>query len=138
MQGFPRVLLQMDVVDPHFADGAVVHFDDDLAPPDYRAVQLRDLVALRQIGVEVVLPVERGLAVDFGFQSESRLDGLLKAELVHDRKHSRHCGIDEVHIRVRRRAEFRRRAREQLGVGGHLRVHFQADDDFPIAGSAAH
>ena len=37
---------------------------------------------------------------------------------------------------VRPRAECGGRAGEQLGVGSHLRVHFQADDDFPVAGGA--
>ena len=46
--------------------------DDDLALADDRVLVLADLIALRQVGIEVVLPVEVALQVDLRLQAEAR------------------------------------------------------------------
>ncbi len=43
--------------------------DDDLALADDRVLELRDLVALRQVRIEVVLAVEDGAIVDLRLQA---------------------------------------------------------------------
>ena len=61
VQRLAGVLLEMQPLD---ADGdglAVRHVDRDLALADDRRLVLADLIALRQIGIEIVLPVEHRL-----------------------------------------------------------------------------
>ena len=56
-----RVLLDMDALDADLLGAALVLLveqDLDLALADQRVVELADLIALRQVGVEVVLAVE--------------------------------------------------------------------------------
>ena len=55
--------------------------DEHLARADDRVVELADLVALRQVGIEVVLAVEAREAVDRGLQPEPGADRLLDADI---------------------------------------------------------
>ena len=113
-----------------------VDVDLDLALADDGLLVLRDLIALRQVGIEVVLAVEHRHEVDLGLQAEPGAHGLGDAGLVDHRQHAGHGRIDQRDVAVGRAAECRRGAREQLGLGGDLGVHLQADDDLPVAGGA--
>ena len=56
-----RVLLDVDALDADVLGAALVLLVEqhlDLALADQRVVELADLIALRQIGVEVILAVE--------------------------------------------------------------------------------
>ena len=129
------ILLQMQPLD---ADGfrSAVHVDLDLAFADDRILELADLIALRQIRIEVVLAVEDAAIVDLRLEAQPGAYRLRNALLVDDRQHARHGRIDETDVAVRFRAEGGRRSRKQLGLRRHLRMHFQPDHDFPIAGGA--
>ena len=108
----------------------------DLALADDRLLELRDLVALRQVRIEIVLPVEDRLVVDLRLQPEPGADRLPDAFLVDDGQHAGHRRIDQADIGVGRRAERGRGAGKQLCLRGHLRMHLHADDHFPVAGGA--
>ena len=110
--------------------------DDDRALADDRLLELRDLVALRQVRVEVVLPVEHRLVVDLGLQPEAGANGLAHAFFVDDRQHAGHGGIDQRHIGIGRGTEGGRGAGEQFRFRSHLGMDLHADDHFPIAGGA--
>lgn len=135
------ILLQMQALDADldvFELPLAVRTDgnDDLALADDRVLVLRDLVALRQVRIEIVLPVEDRAIVDLCLQAQAGAHGLLDAFLVDDRKHARHCGIDERNIGIRLRSELGRRTGEQLRIAQHLRMDLHADDDLPVAGGA--
>src|SRR5262245_23586507 len=117
-------------------DLAVRHVDRDYALADDRRLVLADLIALRQIGIEIVLAVEHRPQIDLGLEAEAGADRLAHAFLVDHRQHARHRGIDQRNVRIRRAAEFGRGAGEQLGMRGDLGVHLHADDDLPVAGRA--
>ena len=61
-------------------------------------------------------------------ERESGLDGELHRQPVQHRQRARHAQADGTDVRVRRRAEAGGTAAEDLGRGGELDVHFQADD----------
>ena len=127
------ILLEVQALDADL-DGAAIDIHMDGAFAYHRLLVLRNLITLRQVGVEIVLPVEHRAAVDARLQPEARAHRLLDAKPVDDRQHARHGRIDEGHMVVRLAAEFGRSAREQLGLGQHLGMNFQTQDDFPIAG----
>ena len=136
VQAFAGVLLEMQPLD---ADGhrlAAVEIDDHLALAHDRLVVLADLVALRQVGIEIILAVEHRLQIDLGVEAEPRAHRLPDTFLVDHRQHAGHGGIDQRDVGVGRAAEFGGGAGEQLRLGGDLRVHLHADDDFPVAGCA--
>ena len=58
VQAFAGVLLKMQPLDADDDPLAAQEIDDDLAFADHRALVLGDLIALRQVGIEIVLPVE--------------------------------------------------------------------------------
>ena len=62
-----------------------------------RVVQLGDLIALRQVRVEVVLAVKGREQVDVRFQAQSGAHGLRDAFLVDDGQHSGHARVHEGH-----------------------------------------
>ncbi len=114
-----------------------VGLDVEIPLADDRVVELADLIALRQVGVEVVLAVEAADAVDLGVEREAGADRLGDALAVEHGEHPRHRGVDEADLGVRRGAEARGGAAEQLRLGGHLGVDLEPDDDLPVAGGAA-
>src|SRR5262245_6831517 len=135
VEQFAGVLLQVQALDadPH---GLPVHVHLDRTFPDDRPFVLRYLIALRQIRIEVVLAVEHRDKVDFGVEPEPGADGLGDAGLVDDGQHARHGRVNERDVGVGLAAELRRGTREQLCLGGHLRVHLHADHHFPFARGA--
>ena len=136
VQRLAGVLLQVHALDPDRDGLALRHVDDDLALAHDRRFVLADLVALRQVRIEIVLPVEYRLEIDLRLEPKAGADRLLDAFLVDHRQHAGHRRIDQRDMRVRCAAEFGRGAGKQLGVGRHLGMHFHADDDFPVAGCA--
>src|SRR5579885_2051844 len=133
MQRLAGVLLEMQPLDadPH---GAIGHIDRNFALPHQRRLVLADLVALRQVRTEIILPVEYRTQVDLGFEAEPGAHGLGNAFLVYHRQHPRHRGVDERYVGVRLAPECGGGAGEQLCVRLDLSVDFQPDDDFPVAG----
>ena len=58
VERFAGVLLQMDVIDSHPPRDSRIRFDDDLSRADDGVVQLRNLVALRQVRIKIIFSVE--------------------------------------------------------------------------------
>ena len=131
------VLLDMDALDPDdlvFRDaGLFICIDQQLPFTHDRMVQLADLIALRKIGIKVVLAIEPAVFVDLRLDCHAGTHGLADAFAVGNRKHAGHRSIDEADLRVGLGTESRAGTAEQLGVGRDLRVDFQADHDFPFA-----
>ena len=116
--------------------GLFAHVEQHLALADDGVLELGDLVALRQVGIEIVLAVEDRALVDLRLEAEAGAHGLAHAFLVDHRQHAGHRRVDEADIGIGRAAELGRGAREQLALGGHLGMDFHADDDLPVAGLA--
>jgi hypothetical protein len=95
-------------------------------------VELADLVALRQVGVEVVLAVKARPLVDLRIDRHAGAHGLADALAVQHRKHARHGRVDKADLRVRLCTESGCRAGKQLGLRNDLRVNFKADHDLPV------
>ena len=133
---FAGVLLQVQALDAHHEGRAIValHLDEALA--DDRILVLADLIALRQIGIKVVLAVEAGPEVDLRLQPQARAHRLLDAATIDHGQHAGHGGVDKADLLVRAGAETHGGAAEQLGVGGDLGVNLKAQNDFPGAGAA--
>ena len=129
------ILLEMEPLDAD-PDRAVGHVDHDLALADHRRLVLADLVALRQVRIEIILAVEHRAQIDPRGEAEPGAHRLGDAFPVDHRQHARHRRIDQRHLRIGRGAERGGGAGEQLRRRVHLGVDLQADDDFPVAGRA--
>ena len=95
------VLFQVNPLNAHQTGHTGTHFDQHFTLAHDGMVQLGDLIALRQIGVEVILAVKGRAQVDRSLQPKAGPHGLFHAKLVDDRQHPRHRGIHEGHVRVR-------------------------------------
>ena len=95
VQRLAGVLLQMQPLDADREALAVRQIDHDLALAHDRRLVLADLIALRQIGIEIVLPVEHRLQVDLRLKAEAGAHRLAHAFLVDHRQHARHRRIDQ-------------------------------------------
>ena len=134
VQALAGILLQMQSLDADAARRAVRQVDLDRALAHDRVLVLRDLIALRQVLIEVILPVEDRTQVDLRIEPEPGADRLLHAALVDHGQHAGHGGVDQRHLGVGSGPERGRRAGEELGVGNHLGMDFQPQDDLPLAG----
>ena len=72
-----------------------VRLNFNLALADDLVLVLADLIALRQIGIEIVLPVEPAPRVDLCVEAKARAHGLLDAELIDHRQHAGHRRVHE-------------------------------------------
>ncbi len=136
MQGLTRILLKMQTLNAHFNLLTALHIKVNDTFTNDRLFELGDLIALRQIRVEVVFAVKNGLQVDLGLQTQTGLNSLTNTFFVDHWQHARHRRINQAHIIIRIAAKAGRSAREKLGFRGHLSVNLHADYDFPVASCA--
>ena len=136
VQRLAGILLDVQALDADVLAGAVGEVDADDALADQRPLVLRDLIAGRQIGVEVVLPLEHALQIDRGVDADAGAHRLLDAAAVEHRQHAGEGGVDQAHLGIRLGAEVGGGTGEQLRLGDDLGVHFEPDHHFPVAGVA--
>ena len=127
------VLLHVRALDRHLEDPAVGELDLDRALEGDRLVVLRDLVVLREVGVEVVLPGEAARRGDRAAEREPERDRRAHRIAVDDGKRTRQAEAHGGHERVRLGAveggvRRVRRRREHLRRGVQLDVHLEPDD----------
>ena len=136
MQRFAGVLLEVQPLDAdlNLFGRRDIYLDDALA--DDRAFVLRDLIALRQIRIEIILAIENGTQIDLRLKTQPRSDRLRDAFGVDHRQHPRHRGVDQRHIGVGLFAKLGRGAGEQLRARCDLRMDLEANHDLEIAGRA--
>src|ERR1019366_5095440 len=117
-------------VHARYADslGADRALDFDVAMFGQRLVVLRNLVALGQVGIEIVLAREDRRLVDLAVERRGGQPGKLNRPLVQHRQRARQTQTHRADIGVRRIAKLGRAAAEALGAGQQLDVDFQPDD----------
>jgi hypothetical protein len=128
---FAGVFLQVHALDARHPVHAV---DVDLQPPigGEWLLELADLVALRQVGIEVVLAGEDALALDGAAESQRRAHPELDRQTVADRQRARQPQAHRAHVLVRSRPDLRRAGAEQLRLGEQLGVDLQPDHDLVL------
>ena len=101
MYGFACVLFEVDTFHTDIAGRAVAKFNQDFAFAHNRVVQLGNLIALRQIWVEIVLAVKSREKVDLSFQAQTCPHGLCHTFLIDDGQHAGHACVHKGHVAVR-------------------------------------
>jgi hypothetical protein len=127
VQRLARILFEVHADD---ADASRVSARLELQYPlgGERTVVLRYLIALRQVGIEVVLPREHGPLVNRAPERKRRARGELHRLAVEDGERARQPETHGARVGVGRRAEARAAAAEQLGLCLQLGMDLQADD----------
>ena len=124
------VLFQVEALDAD-PPGRAVDLDLQPAVLGQRRLVLADLVVLRHVGIEVVLPGEAARAVDPAVEGAGRADPELDRAAVDDRQHPGHALANRACLVVGRRAEGRGAAAEHLRAREELRVDLEPDDRLP-------
>jgi hypothetical protein len=121
------VLLDVDAADADVLDAA---FGDDLerAVDRQRPIELADLVALGEIGVEVVLAIELGQRRDLAAHRGGERERHEHRVAVRDGQRAGHAEADRAAQGVRRCAVPHRTAAEHLALGAELEVDLHADE----------
>ena len=137
VQRLAGVLLEMQPLDADRTSSPSGSVDHDLALADDRRLVLADLVALRQVGIEIVLAVEHGSQVDLRLERRGRCapPGATHSSLITGSMPGIAASTSDTWA-FGSRAEFGRGAGEQLGLRGHLGMDLHADHDLPVAGGA--
>jgi hypothetical protein len=73
VKAFARILLEVNAFDPHDDAAAVFEIDGNLAFANNGRFVLADLVALRQVGIEIILSVENRSRFTFAWSSPLRI-----------------------------------------------------------------
>ena len=129
VQGFAGVFLQ---VRAHQPDRLFLFTEEefDAAALHHRDLELADLVALGQIGVEVIFAGKDAFGCNVRAHCQTELDGALHRPSVHDGQRAGQCQVHSAGLGVGLGAERGRGAAENLGFCCQLGVGFKADDDF--------
>src|SRR5271157_1935556 len=127
VQALAGVFLQVNARDTD-ALGPVRRLDLDVSVLGERFVVLRDLIALGQVRIEVILAREDGRFVDLAIQRRRRQHRKLHRPLVQHRQRPRQAEAHWTYVRVWQIAEARRAAAEDLRRGQELDVYFQSND----------
>ena len=114
VQALAGILLEMQPGDADLARRAVRHVEHEPAAPDDRLLVLRDLIAGRQVGIEIILAVEHAEQIDLGVEAEPGPDRLLDAMPVDDRQHAGKRGIDRSRPGCSARPRTRSRRRKTV------------------------
>ena len=126
VQRLARVLFHVDAGDAD-THGLAVDLEIDVAAGRDRSIELRDLVALGQVRVEVVLSRELGHLVHRAPEGDRRRDGLVHGVGVEHRQGPGQAEAHRTGVGVGRRAERGHASTEDLGTGLELGVHLEAD-----------
>src|SRR2546423_15379395 len=95
---------------------SVFGFSDDDVPSRRKwLIELRDLIALGQIGIEVILARKDRNRIDLAAKAECRPCRQLHGFLVENRQRTGQCETDRTGVDVRLRAKVSRAAAERLG-----------------------
>lgn len=90
-----------------------------------RFVVLRDLIAFRQVRIEIVFAIEFGSFRNLAVQRESRANRQLQGALIQDRQNTRHSEANRTDLIVWSLTEFSRARAKNLGLCFELGVYFQ-------------
>jgi hypothetical protein len=132
VQRFAGVLFEVRAHDADGPRGAALEHDVDFAAMHDRQFVLADLIALRQVGIEVILAREHRAPCDLAARRKPELDGHRDSCSVQHGQHAGVAEIDEARLAVRCCAVGRRRAGKDLRSRRELRVDLEADHDFVV------
>src|SRR5207248_6532811 len=104
----PSVLFEVDAREPHLAHAPVGLRNGDRAALADGELVLRDLEALRKIGIEIVLPRPHAALRDLTPERLPRLDGHPDDAPVPRRPRAGNTEAHRAHLRMRRRAQVGR------------------------------
>jgi hypothetical protein len=126
------ILFQVGTSNPH----ALVRLSGrDINPAMFadRRLVLGNLIAFREIGIEVMLPRKSVVLADPAIQGKTRPDSHLDRSPVDDRKAAWESEADGAGLTVGRQAEHRPTSAKHLRLRSQLGMDLDTDDDF-IAG----
>src|SRR5262249_51203889 len=109
----------------------------ELPPEAERHVVLGDLIALGEVGVEVVLAVKEGALGDLALERQPDHDPEVNGAGVEHGQRTREAQAYRAGVDVWRVAEGQRTAAEHLRPRRELDVDLQADDRLPVHRRAA-
>ena len=96
-----------------------------------RLIVLRDLIALWQVRIEVVLARKDRLVIDLQTKREGRARAELDGAAIQHRQRSRQAKTGRTRVRVRLVAKTRSAAAEDLRFRAQLRMNLETDNCFP-------
>src|SRR6478752_4795291 len=131
MDGLRGVLLEMRPHDPDFSLAVLRGKGEPAGAAEGRLV-LADLVALREVGIEVVLAGEDGPLGDLAVEREAEQDRHLDSARVRDGQRTGMREADGTRVRVLRRAVLELAAAEHLRACLEVRVHLEPDHELPL------
>ena len=132
MDQFARVFFQVDPFDSHRVRSSVIAGDLQKAILAKGSFVLRNLVALGQIRVKVVLARKARMPVDHAAESKACLDRELHGLLVEHGKRAGLAGAHRADAAVGRSLVIYRTGAEELGLSLQLHVRFKTDDDIEV------
>jgi len=124
-----RILLH---VRPGDADGffSAVHLNLNFAVFGNRQFELRNLISLGQVGIEVIFSGKLIALVDSEIAGQRQLDGVMDNLPVQHGQGPGHAETDRAGMGIGRRAECGGAAAENFTLSLHLGMDFQADYSF--------
>ena len=132
VQGFAGVFFQVGAGNADGLGLAVLQLDLYLAMLHHRQFVLADLVALGQVGIEIILAREHRTRRHRGLYRQAELGRHAHRFLIQYRQHPGQAQVHGAGLCVGRRAVGGGGAGEDLAIGGNLRVDLKPNYCFPF------
>ena len=132
MYRFAGIFLQMRASQTDRFLLAIIKLDANITGANDRQLKLRNLIALGQVGIEVILARKHAATTNLGAGCQRELDRHRHRFAIEHRQHTRHPQINGIGLRVGCRAKRGGTGREDLALRGQLSVNLQTDNGFPL------
>ena len=131
MHQFTGILLHVDLVDTHRLRVSVAvlsrYLDFNRAIPADGQIQLRDLIVLRVIGIEIIFSVKFTILCDGTIRRKAYCHRIFYHLFIQHGKRSRHTGTYRTGVGIGSATERCGTAAEYFRLRGKLYMHFQTN-----------
>ena len=132
MQGLAGIFFQVGAGHANGFAAAVFQLDGDFTHADNRQFILTDLIALGEIGIEIILARKHRHRRNLGVDRQAELDRHCHHLRIQYRQHTRQAQVDGTGLGVGYGPIGGGGTGKDFAVGGQLGMNFQADDCFPF------
>ena len=132
MNRFAGILLHVNPYQWQGASSPILATEGNRSAQRIGPIELADLVALRQIGIEVILAIKTTLSLDLALEADGRTNRTPDGRLVDHRQGSWPTGTNRADVVIRIETCLAPTTAEHLATRCHLGMDFETDHRLPV------
>lgn len=139
VNGFKRIMIKMKEINE---DIKVIEMEivvreernNDIEIKEDRMIEMRNMVEMRKIGIEIIFEVEERIKIDMRIKEDEGEKRMNKELKIDERKNERNGRIKEREIGVRIGKEWGGREGKKIRLWSEMRMELNEDEELKIEG----